>query len=134
MLPWQTFFLPSTYIHTYTMQTRYKLYEKDLDFSYKPFLSILGTGLVTANGAHWQRQRILMAPALRVDMLDAILPIARRAADRLADKLQTLCDAAAAAASTTARTHDGGINIKNNNSKTAIEAFNPTKASWSTHK
>lgn len=74
------------------MQTRYKLYEKDLDFSYKPFLSILGTGLVTANGDHWQRQRILMAPALRVDMLDAILPIAQRAADRLATKLEKMCE------------------------------------------
>lgn len=47
-------------------QTKQKLYDKDLDFSYKPFLSILGTGLVTANGAHWQKQRLLMAPALRI--------------------------------------------------------------------
>lgn len=31
-----------------------------------------------------------MAPALRVDMLDAILPIARRAADRLANKIDSL--------------------------------------------
>lgn len=69
-------------------QTRYKLYDKDLDFSYGPFLPILGTGLVTANGAHWQKQRILMAPALRVDMLDAILPIAKRGAQRLSEKLE----------------------------------------------
>lgn len=41
-------------------QTGQRLYDKDLDFSYKPFLSILGTGLVTANGAHWQKQRLLM--------------------------------------------------------------------------
>lgn len=71
-------------------QTRYKAYDKDLDFSYKPFLPILGSGLVTANGDHWQGQRLLMAPALRVDMLDAILPIARRATDRLAAKLEPL--------------------------------------------
>jgi cytochrome P450 len=69
-------------------QTRFKVYEKDTDFSYKPFLPILGTGLVTADGAPWQAQRLLMAPALRVDMLDAILPIAQRAANRLAVKLE----------------------------------------------
>ncbi len=70
------------------LQTRFKLYEKDLDFSYKPFLSILGTGLVTANGDHWQKQRILMAPALRIDMLDAILPISKRAVERMAAKIE----------------------------------------------
>lgn len=43
-----------------SLQTGQRLYDKDLDFSYKPFLSILGTGLVTANGAHWQSQRLLM--------------------------------------------------------------------------
>ncbi len=69
-------------------QTGYKLYDKDLDFSYGPFLPILGTGLVTANGKHWQKQRLLMAPALRIDMLDDILPIAKKAADRLAVKLK----------------------------------------------
>ena len=72
----------------FSFQTRYKLYDKDLDFSYKPFLSILGTGLVTANGDHWQKQRILMAPALRVDMLDAILPIAKRGVERMCVKLE----------------------------------------------
>lgn len=70
-------------------QTRQRLYEKDLDFSYKPFLSILGTGLVTADGAHWQKQRLLMAPALRVDMLDAIIPIAAAAVERLCTHLET---------------------------------------------
>lgn len=70
------------------LQTRFKLYDKDLDFSYKPFLSILGSGLVTANGDHWQKQRILMAPALRIDMLDAILPIAKRATERFSEKFE----------------------------------------------
>lgn len=75
-----------SYVHR--MQTRFKAYDKDLDFSYHPFLPILGSGLVTANGDHWQKQRLLMAPALRIDMLDAILPIAKRAVDRLAEKLE----------------------------------------------
>lgn len=71
-------------------QTGYKRYDKDLDFSYGPFLPILGTGLVTANGKHWQKQRLLMAPALRIDMLDAILPIALRAVERLSVKLEAV--------------------------------------------
>ncbi len=70
------------------VQTRQKIYEKDLDFSYKPFLPILGTGLVTANGYYWQKMRLLMAPALRVDMLDTIIPIAKNATDRLAKRVQ----------------------------------------------
>lgn len=68
-------------------QTGYKLYEKDLQLSYQPFLPILGSGLVTADGALWQKQRMLMGPALRVDVLDDIIDIAYRATDRLCSKL-----------------------------------------------
>lgn len=71
-------------------QTKQRVYTKDTDFSYRPFLSILGTGLVTANGKAWQSQRLLMAPAFRVNMLDDILPIAQRATDRLSAKLEKL--------------------------------------------
>lgn len=69
-------------------QTAYKKYEKDLELSYRPFLPILGTGLVTADGALWQKQRMLMGPALRVDVLDDIIRIAKKAVDRLCDKLK----------------------------------------------
>ncbi|GLC42904.1 hypothetical protein PLESTB_001812700 [Pleodorina starrii] len=68
-------------------QTGYKMYEKDLDVSYRPFLPILGSGLVTADGALWQKQRMLMGPALRVDVLDDIIRIAKKAVDRLCEKL-----------------------------------------------
>lgn len=69
-------------------QTRFKIYAKDLTMSYHPFMPILGTGLVTADGDLWQKQRLLMGPALRVDILDDIVGIAQRCADRLADKLE----------------------------------------------
>lgn len=69
-------------------QTKFKSYSKDLRLSYHPFLPILGTGLVTADGDLWQKQRLLMAPALRVDILDDIIPIAKRAVDRLSEKLR----------------------------------------------
>ncbi|KAK9909425.1 hypothetical protein WJX75_002020 [Coccomyxa subellipsoidea] len=69
-------------------QTNARNYVKDLDFSFHPFLPILGTGLVTAQGALWQSQRLLMAPTLRVDVLDDVIGVARRAADRLSTKLE----------------------------------------------
>lgn len=69
-------------------QTRFKIYAKDLTMSYHPFMPILGTGLVTADGDLWQKQRMLMGPALRIDILDDIVGIAQRCADRLADKLE----------------------------------------------
>lgn len=71
-------------------QTKFKSYAKDLRLSYHPFLPILGTGLVTADGDLWQKQRLLMAPALRVDILDDIIPIAKHAVDRLCDKWEAL--------------------------------------------
>ena len=37
----------------------------DVGFSYKPFLSILGTGLVTSEGALWKKQRLLISKAFR---------------------------------------------------------------------
>lgn len=54
-------------------QTNARNYVKDLDFSFHPFLPILGTGLVTAQGALWQSQRLLMAPTLRIDVLDDVV-------------------------------------------------------------
>lgn len=69
-------------------QTHMKSYPKDVDFSYKTFLPLLGTGLVTAEGALWQSQRLLMAPALRVEILSEVVRIAKVAADRLTEKLE----------------------------------------------
>nr|QKY15332.1 cytochrome P450 (CYP746A1) [Polytomella parva] len=69
-------------------QTGYKIYEKDLELSYHPFLPILGTGLVTADGALWQKQRILMGPALRADVLDDIIVIAHKCTSALCDKIE----------------------------------------------
>lgn len=32
-------------------------YHKDIDFAYRPFLSLLGTGIVTSDGPKWRKQR-----------------------------------------------------------------------------
>ena len=52
--------------------------------SFKPFMGILGTGLVTANGAHWQQQRVKVGPVLRYDMLEHVAEIAHAATQRSA--------------------------------------------------
>ena len=76
-------------------QTKVRSFAKDLDFSFKPFLPILGTGLVTASGPLWQSQRLLIAPALRVDVLEVVPGIAVRAAERLCTKLRGVVERAA---------------------------------------
>ena len=69
-------------------QTKQRIYDKDRDFSYRPFLSLLGTGLVTSAGQDWFHQRSLVAPALRVEVLPGLIKVSRRAAGRLSQQLQ----------------------------------------------
>lgn len=73
-------------------QTKQRDYGKDVSLSYQHFLNILGagptSGLVTAEGEHWRRQRSLMGPTLRTDILDAVIGIGKCAADRLSQKLK----------------------------------------------
>ena len=70
------------------MQTNLKGYKKDTEFSYEPFLEILGTGLVTSEGETWKAQRQRISSALRIDILDDIIAIATRAVERLSEKLE----------------------------------------------
>ncbi|KAK9791377.1 hypothetical protein WJX73_006540 [Symbiochloris irregularis] len=69
-------------------QTKFRLFHKDTDFSFAPYLPILGTGLVTARGEQWQKQRLLMAPTLRVDILDSVIRLTHEAVERLSVKLE----------------------------------------------
>ncbi len=55
-----------------TLQTKQRAYVKDIGFSFSPFMPILGTGLVTADGELWRTQRLLLGPALRTEMLDEV--------------------------------------------------------------
>lgn len=70
------------------MQVNLKNYKKDTEFSYEPFLEILGTGLVTSEGETWREQRQRISSALRIEILDDIIAIATRAVDRLSEKLE----------------------------------------------
>jgi cytochrome P450 len=44
---------------------------------------LLGTGLVTSEGALWQKQRKLVSNAFRVEILDEIIGVSLRAVERL---------------------------------------------------
>ena len=74
-------------MNTGTTDVARRHYEKDRAFSYKPFLGILGAGLVTSEGHHWRRQRSLVMKAFRVDILDEIVGVGARAAQALCGKI-----------------------------------------------
>eukprot|EP00055_Hartaetosiga_balthica_P014591 m.80731 g.80731 ORF g.80731 m.80731 type:complete len:553 (+) comp8633_c0_seq1:75-1733(+) len=72
--------------------TKQRNYVKDLDMSYKPFLDILGNGLVTSSGELWSHQRTLLGHALRVEILEETMNVAKKAADRLSKIIQKYVD------------------------------------------
>lgn len=70
------------------LQTKLEIYKKDLEWTYKPFLVLLGAGLVTADGKEHRRQRTLLSHTLRFDILDVIPDMALRAVQRLCVRLE----------------------------------------------
>ena len=70
------------------LQTKLEIYKKDLEWTYKPFLVLLGSGLVTADGKNHRRQRTLLSHTLRFDILDEIPEMALRAVQRLCVRLE----------------------------------------------
>jgi len=77
------------------LQSRVKVVQKDVDFAYAPFLSILGRGIVTSEGKEWMRQRASVGAALKHDILDDIPKITLRMVRRMC----VVLDAAAASGS-----------------------------------
>lgn len=41
---------------------------QDQEFTYGPFLPLLGTGLVTSEGEEWRRQRALVSGVFRIEV------------------------------------------------------------------
>jgi len=54
------------------LQSQIQNVKKDVLFAYKPFLPILGTGIVTSEGKSWMYQRRKISTALKVDILELI--------------------------------------------------------------
>lgn len=69
------------------LQDNWKNYRKD-PTTYSVFLCLLGTGLVSSEGPHWARQRKLISPVLKVDILQETAEVSVAAADRLTAKLE----------------------------------------------
>mmetsp|Transcript_13 Transcript_13/g.6 ORF Transcript_13/g.6 Transcript_13/m.6 type:complete len:497 (+) Transcript_13:136-1626(+) len=70
------------------LSTKMSVFRKDLEWTYKPFMVLLGSGLVTADGQNWRRQRTLLSHTLRVKVLEDIPVMAYQAVSRLCIKLQ----------------------------------------------
>lgn len=69
-------------------QSNIRAYTKDMTFTYKPFLPLLGTGLVTSEGELWRKQRLLVSTVFRIDILEEIVGMAKRAVDRFSLQLE----------------------------------------------
>eukprot|EP01041_Mallomonas_annulata_P012731 gene12731-26816_t len=69
------------------LHTKMTVFKKDTEWTYKPFLVLLGSGLVTADGHNWRRQRTLLSHTLRINILNDIPLMAYHAVKRLSIKL-----------------------------------------------
>jgi cytochrome P450 len=69
------------------LHSQMTIFQKDTAWTYKPFLVILGNGLVTSHGKEWRRQRVLLSNHLRIEILDEIPGMALQAVERLSVKL-----------------------------------------------
>lgn len=65
------------------LQSKIRHVKKDVNFSMKPFLVILGKGIVSSENQSWMKQRLKMSTALRVDVLEIIPGITLEAVQRL---------------------------------------------------
>lgn len=74
-------------------QTKFRDFNKEVAMSFHPFLCILGTGLVTSHGDLWQKQRKLMTPAFKGDILQEVIGISYNATNRLDEKLRACAKA-----------------------------------------
>ncbi len=72
------------------LQEHYSKFHKDVEWTYKPFMEILGNGLVTTKGKSWAKQRTLLSKYLREDILEQIPQMAHEAVQRLSLKLDPL--------------------------------------------
>eukprot|EP01035_Chromulina_nebulosa_P040475 gene40475-54735_t len=70
------------------LSTKLSMFKKDTLWTYRPFMDILGNGLVTAEGESWRQQRFLLSSHLRTDILENIPAMTLKAVQRLCAKLE----------------------------------------------
>lgn len=69
------------------LATKLGSFKKDTEWTYKPFMVLLGNGLVTAEGHSWLTQRALMGAHLKKDVLEDVPDVSLAAVTRLSAKL-----------------------------------------------
>ena len=74
------------------LQTKINAFKKDVEWTYRPFMVLLGSGIVTAEGRSWLKQRTLLATHLKIDILGEIPEMAIRAVERFRVKLDEARD------------------------------------------
>ena len=65
------------------LQSKQRIYRKDIASSYKQFLCLLGSGLVTSEDEKWRQGRLFLSHALRVDLVEVVTGTAYPNAQRL---------------------------------------------------
>lgn len=69
------------------LKLKLSCFNKDTAWTYKPFMPLLGRGLVTSEGEQWRAQRAMMGSHLKIDILQHIPKMAVDAVERLCIKL-----------------------------------------------
>ena len=70
------------------LQSKIANVKKDVKFAYKPFLPILGRGIVTSEGKSWMKQRLKISNPLKTEILNIIPNATLQAVQRLYLKMQ----------------------------------------------
>lgn len=73
------------------LQSKIQNVKKDVEFAYKPFLPILGGGIVTSEGKEWMNQRRKISTMLKVEILEEIPRATLGAVKNLMVKLDKCC-------------------------------------------
>lgn len=72
------------------LATKMNTFKKDTQWTYKPFMVLLGNGLVTSDGPSWKKQRLLLANHLKTGILKDIPEMSLQAVQRLCVKLDAV--------------------------------------------
>ena len=74
------------------LQSKIGSVKKDIQNTMKPFLVILGTGIVTSENKAWMKQRLKMSHPLRFDVLEMIPRQTLAAVQRWMEEMDAACD------------------------------------------
>lgn len=74
------------------LNTKLSNFKKDTAWTYKPFMVILGKGIVTSDGEAWKRQRLALAHHLKIEILEKIPTVTLKIVKKLITKIEKVID------------------------------------------